>query len=1126
MIRGSFISLLVLTAALIEAEQAVADAKCREEQSAKLVSLQGKVFFDDSGHGQWRQAALDERICQGGRVRIEPYSRASLSLPNGIILRLDEGAVLSLNGIARDETNALDLLKGFIHFISRTPKHLEITTPIANAGPEGTEFAMQVDDDKAALWVYEGSVRFFNRQGDIRLNPGQGAQSLRGQAPQARIDVKPEDAVNWALYYPPILPTPPVSPAGDDAIQTALQDYRRGRIDDALARLDAMPVERQTPYFFKARAALSLTAGRVPQAEADIHRVTTENPRDAEALALQSIIALTQNRKDEALRLAQHAASTSPTSSAAYSALSYAEQSRFDLDRALSAAQHAAELSPNDAMAWARVAELHLARGETSDSETAARRALSLDAELERTQTVAGFSRLLQMEAEDAKEAFLRALKLDSSSPLARLGLGLAKIRLGDLSAGRRDLEIAAVLDPNNAMIRSYLGKAYYEEKRSPLAQDQFELAKQRDPKDPTAYFYDAIHKQSVNRPVEALHEVQRAVDLNGNRAVYRSSLALDKDLAARSAAQGRIFNDLGFQRLGLLQGWKSVNDDPSNYSAHRLLADTYASQPQHEIARVSELLQSQLLQPLNITPIQPQLTQGNLLIVDGLGPSSLSFNEFNPLFARNRFALQSSGIYGSNNTWGEDVTHSGLWDKGSYSVGQFHYNTDGFRDNNFIKQNLYHAFVQGQVSDSLNLQAAFQHEDRKNGDLSINFDPNNFSRNFKQQRDIETYRAGGSYKMSPQSLLLGSLIYQDVDISLQRQFSVFIPVIQQSISLTAGQQLRRKGYIGELQHQYQSERFSLISGAGYLDQSVNQIDLLGLVASPRANVSNPDISRANLYSYLHLKSIDRLIATLGFSYDRLKIDGTFDRNPLNPKLGVVFNPTPSTTFRAALFRASSITRASNQTIEPTQVAGFNQLFDDINGTSAWRYGGGLDHKFSSSLFAGLEYSERQLDVPIGIGSADWKERLSRAYVYATPNDLWSLGVEYFYEKIDRRENPNNTGIVDVETHRAPVTLSVFHPSGFSGALKASYISQHGLFESVDALGGSHPFNGSSDFFVFDLDLHYRLPARHGIVSLGIKNLFDNRSRFQANNSFIGSNSNEIPFAPERIFFTRIQLAL
>jgi hypothetical protein len=51
-----------------------------------------------------------------------------------------------------------------------------------------------------------------------------------------------------------------------------------------------------------------------------------------------------------------------------------------------------------------------------------------------------------------------------------------------------------------------------------------------------------------------------------------------------------------------LVEGWRLLNINPSNYSAHRFLADSYAALPRHEIARVSELLQSQLLQPVNIT--------------------------------------------------------------------------------------------------------------------------------------------------------------------------------------------------------------------------------------------------------------------------------------------------------------------------------------------------------------------------------------------------------------------------------------------------------------------------------------------------------------------------------------------
>jgi Flp pilus assembly protein TadD len=97
------------------------------------------------------------------------------------------------------------------------------------------------------------------------------------------------------------------------------------------------------------------------------------------------------------------------------------------------------------------------------------------------------------------------------------LGLGLAKIRESGLHEGSREIEIAASLDPNNALVRSYLGKAYFEEKRAGLDEREYQTAKQLDPNDPTPWFYDAIAKQTTNRPVEALRDLQTAIALNDN---------------------------------------------------------------------------------------------------------------------------------------------------------------------------------------------------------------------------------------------------------------------------------------------------------------------------------------------------------------------------------------------------------------------------------------------------------------------------------------------------------------------------------------------------------------------------------------------------------------------------------
>jgi hypothetical protein len=175
--------------------------------------------------------------------------------------------------------------------------------------------------------------------------------------------------------------------------------------------------------------------------------------------------------------------------------------------------------------------------------------------------------------------------------------------------------------------------------------------------------------------------------------------LLLDSDLAARSAAIARIYSDLGFQQLALVEGWKSVNIDPTNFSAHRFLADSYAVLPRHEIARVSELLQSQLLQPINITPIQPRLAESNLFLISAQGPGTVSFNEFNPLFNRNRVALQATGLGGMNDTWAGEGVVSGIYQKSSFSLGYTHFTTDGFRINNDQRDDIANAFVQQELS-------------------------------------------------------------------------------------------------------------------------------------------------------------------------------------------------------------------------------------------------------------------------------------------------------------------------------------------------------------------------------------------------------------------------------------------
>ena len=126
-----------------------------------------------------------------------------------------------------------------------------------------------------------------------------------------------------------------------------------------------------------------------------------------------------------------------------------------------------------------------------------------------RTNMVLGFAALARVDTAGRQDRLRACNRARVRQPLARLGLGLAKIRDGDLEGGRGDIEIAAALSPEDPIIRSYLGKAYFDERREPLPAAQFDLAEKSIPWIPTPWFYDAIRKQTLNRPVEALRNTE-----------------------------------------------------------------------------------------------------------------------------------------------------------------------------------------------------------------------------------------------------------------------------------------------------------------------------------------------------------------------------------------------------------------------------------------------------------------------------------------------------------------------------------------------------------------------------------------------------------------------------------------
>ncbi len=1148
----------------------------------RFVSIEGKVELQRAGAASWEPASLNAPICQQDTLRAGRHSRAAIALINDAILRLDEGTTLRLvniTGVA-EEPSLLDLLRGAIKSFSRKPRLIKVTSPYLNGAIEGTEFQLQVLNDTATLTVLEGLVRAENPQGGVLVAAGQAATATRGSAPELRTLVRPRDAVQWTLYYPPVFAAlgGAVSAAQEEssAFAGALTNAARGNVGDAIVELERTPEANRGGSFHAFRAALLLSVGQAQAATADIDRAIALAPDEGLAYALRSVLNVVSNRRAEALADGQRAVDLSP-SPAARVALSYAQQAGFQLEAARNTLLAAVEAHPENALAWARLGELHLMLGERRRANEAAATAKRLAPNLARTQLVLGYAALAAFRKTEARAAFDRAIELSSADPLAHLGLGVTEISQGRLTEGRQRIEVAVGLDSNSALLRAYLGKAYFEEKRGPLDSEQYAIAKGLDPLDPTAYLYDAIAKQTTNRPVEALDDLEASIERNDNRAVYRGRLLLDEDRAARGTSLARVYDNLGFDRLGIKESAESLATDPTNASAHRFLSDTYRAQPRREIARVSELLQAQMLQDININPIQPSIASTSLSIVTSGGPTAAGFNEFTPLFEQNRGQLNVSGFLGDNHTRGGEAVLSGVFDNLSLSAGGFRFNSDGFRENNDLEHRIANAYAQVALTPSVNIQAEFRHRETEHGDIFMNFDPDGFDpfRRVEDEEDVQRY--GLRVSPSEHSTLLLSAIFSDREAT--RTSRTAIPP---QTPVVGGETIEKQPTDSDSEqyealYAFKSERFNLISGGAYsrveLSESVFSTTTLNIdpppiparlcdfgppigvvvipdppgcppfaidlgptsidpppstsTSSQSFNLdSNADDYRG--YAYANVEALPSLVATVGIGYtdfeDRF---GDFER--WTPKLGLQWDLTDTLRLRGAYFKVVKPVLASNRLLEPTQVAGFNQFFDDGNATRATRYGVGLDWRVLPDLYAGGELTRREIDhrsldlttLPFRAVFEDRDEYTHSAYLYWTPTDRLALSARAIYDKFNASA-PSLTIPAKVITRSFPFKATYFHPSGMFLEGTASYVRQ-----DVRRGPNSTLAQGDSSFGVVGLGAGYRLPKRRGILSLSVENIFDRSMRYQ-DDSYRNFNQEPsgTPFVPERTIMGRVSLSL
>jgi hypothetical protein len=284
-------------------------------------------------------------------------------------------------------------------------------------------------------------------------------------------------------------------------------------------------------------------------------------------------------------------------------------------------------------------------------------------------------------------------------------------------------------------------------------------------------------------------------------------------------------------------------------------------------------------------------------------------------------------------------------------------------------------------------------------------------------------------------------------------------------------------------------------------------------------------------YLYTNIKLPKSVTWTLGASYDDFE-DVPTEVKKLNPKFGIRWEITDKLSVRAASFEWVKPPLIADRTLEPTQVSGFNQVFDNSNGDDTWGRGVGIDWQITKRLFGGAEATWRDIDVPLPQDSSltvfeQWQEQLHRAYVFWAPLSRISLTGEVVYDSFESQLGLLTSASqvpLNVTTVSVPVGIKYFDPSGFFAGVLATYVDQE-VVRTPDAKLNLLLSDGREQFVIVDASVGWRFPKRMGIATLAVRNLFDQAFRYQDDNFREFRNEpSASPYVPERQVEGRVTL--
>lgn len=1100
-----------------------------ETAAAQAVVLwtKGTVQYAPAGTFDWSDAPTNQTLYPGDQVRTGERSRAMLQLRDRSMLPVAELTTLRL--VERPRGLGLQMLRGLISFFHRDRLgEIEVEGGGVNATIRGTEFVFGVSENgEVQVTLYDGKLELANAQGTLNLVSGESAEARPGEAPRRTAVILSGDltAIQWALYYPAILDLDELdwSAPEEAAVQRSVAEYRAGNLPRALAEYPSKR-EPATPEEQLYLAALLLSVGNVAEAERHLERASGREKLAGLVAAHRELIAAVQRR------VAGTNPAAAPKTATAWLARSYARQSASKLEESRAAARQAAAMAPKFGFAWTRWAETEFSFGRVREAEKALDSALAMMPQNAEAVALHGFVLAARNRIDEARGEFERALVLDGALGNAWLGRGLCRIRQGDLAGGRADLQAAAAVEPQRAVLRSYLGKGFFEERRAELAWHELELARQLDPLDPTPWLYGSLLAREQNRINDAVRDLDRAQALNDNRAVFRSRLLLDQDRAVSAANQSEALREAGLIAPAVETASKAVASDYANASAHQLLADSFASPERinlrYETPRASEYLMANLLSPVGGGLLSPTVTQG----------------EYSRLFERDRLRVFSRADYLSRGAWTQSGAVAGVFG-GTGFLAEAYYDTDpGVHSNTDLEHTAFSLQLKQQVGDRDTFYAQALHSEFQSGDIAHYLQPLARDPDLRITEEFEPiFVAGWHRAWTPGShtLVLAGVLNGEQTVTDPTQ-----PML--GVELSPGtapaaypfhieQQYRNRTRLFTLEAQQIFETGSHLWVAGgrlqhghleaWNEHGAND-GYNPFVLPGSAQRVSPEFRRAQLYLYDRWQLVPSFAVTAGLSLDHVESPANFrfaplggeeeiDRSALSPKAGFVWQLPKSTWLRGGYTRSlggGSFDQSFR--LEPTQVAGFNQAFrslipESVVGAQSvpefetWHLS--LETRLGSNTWAsvGGEYltsdARRQVGAyagdpgvfmaPVAVDqSLEYREAAFSANLSQLMGPWFSLAGRYRLSRTELEQRfpayPNVTLAAEEEAllHELRVALHFNHESGWFATAEGLWLNQ------LDEASSPWP---DEELWQMNLYAGYRFWRRHAEISVALLNATD-----------------------------------